>query len=400
MIDLFSQKLGTPEGKEKIAEFGGEYIQDRLREVSFARKIIPPKMVTKADLQRSTHHDTLVRVVDIEPQSQAMAITFRGQPRARYVSGERYEIPFFTISSEKFEKTEQELLAYEMPITKIIEDNSVTDIQEVEDREFLGHVEMAIQELQFRANASVVTGLSAGTLANSEVIESQIIKGELARTREDAAGNPLDDWVVNPVQRPDFINLFKILSGGANGAGNGRLRMEVILLTEPDFEDILQWTIEDVGDKIQSETLVDGYKYNILLGKRFVRSIKVDILRVGNIYGFTAPNFLGRFYILNNTKFYIDKIANLITWQSWEDIGMGLGNIAAMAKLELFSASVTVRGTTVTQLGARTGAGPTFSDAAIVGLTSANKRISAEESLGAMNNLVEAGLYYPQVAQY
>jgi hypothetical protein len=40
--DLFSQKLDTSEGREKIAEMGGVYIRDRLREVCFVDKIIPP----------------------------------------------------------------------------------------------------------------------------------------------------------------------------------------------------------------------------------------------------------------------------------------------------------------------------------------------------------------------
>jgi hypothetical protein len=41
------------------------------------------------------------------------------------------------------------------------------------------------------------------------------------------------------------------------------------------------------------------------------------------VYIFTKPEFFGKFYVLNNTKFYIDKIANMITFQAWEDIGMG-----------------------------------------------------------------------------
>jgi len=40
--DLFTAKLSTAEGKEKIAQYGGSYIRDRLREVSFARKVLPP----------------------------------------------------------------------------------------------------------------------------------------------------------------------------------------------------------------------------------------------------------------------------------------------------------------------------------------------------------------------
>jgi hypothetical protein len=108
--------------------------------------------VTRADCQRSVNHDTLVKIVDVEPKSRAMAISFRGAPTARFIRGSKAEVAFFTISSEMFQKTEQELLAYEMPITKIIEENSVKDIQEIEDREFVIHIEAAVQALQTEAN--------------------------------------------------------------------------------------------------------------------------------------------------------------------------------------------------------------------------------------------------------
>ena len=32
--ELFTQKLSSAEGKEKMAEFGGSYIRDRLRELT------------------------------------------------------------------------------------------------------------------------------------------------------------------------------------------------------------------------------------------------------------------------------------------------------------------------------------------------------------------------------
>ena len=363
---LFAQKLETNEGKEKIAEYGGVYIRDRLREVSFARKIVPPEQVTRADCQRSVNHDTLVKIVDIEPESRAMPLTFRGQPTARFIRAPRYEIPFFTISSEKFEKTEQELLAYEMPITKVIEDNSVKDIQEIEDLEFLNHVDACIEALynetwgvvafnRTNVNAGAVTGISK-------------VKGTLALV----AGPGADDFTVRPIQRPDIVELRKLLS-------SNRLRAEVMLMAEPDFEDVLQWTVEDLGDKIQSETTTDGYKYNLLLGLKFVRTIKTDILTPGNVYIFTSPEFFGKFYILNNTKFYIDKRANLITWQSWEDIGMGFGNISSVRKLELYRGSVT----------------PNATDAGF-----ATRTPSDIEDLGAVNNRADDGLTYPQVNQF
>src|ERR1019366_7404362 len=89
--DMFTQKVGTAEGKEKIAEYGGTYIRDRLREVSFARKVLPPQQVTRAACQRSASHDTLVKILDIEPQSKALSMTFRGQPTARFIRADRAE---------------------------------------------------------------------------------------------------------------------------------------------------------------------------------------------------------------------------------------------------------------------------------------------------------------------
>lgn len=365
--EMFAQKLGSAEGREKVAEYGGSYVRDRLREVSYARKVIPPQQVTRSDCQRSVNHDTLVKIVDVEPQSRAMSISFRGVPEARFIRGPKAEVAFFTISSEMFQKTEQELLSYEMPITKIIEENAVKDIQEIEDREFTIHIEAAVQALQTEANGGVAAALRASTVGGT--VEFSVRKGELARNA--GAGNESAD--VLPIQRPDVVNLFKLLD-------SQRLRSERLLMTEPDWDDLLQWTVEDFGDRVQSETAVEGYKYNTILGRSYIRTIKTDILRPGNVYVFTKPEFFGKFYVLNNTKFYIDKVANTITFQSWEDIGMSVINIAAVRKLELYSAD----------------ANPSTNADSLLG-----EFIPVSETdLGAVNNRVDEGLRFPQVSQF
>jgi len=364
--DTFVQNLETSEGKEKNAQIGAVYIRDRLREVCYVDKIIPPDPVTRADCQRSVNHDTLVKIVDIEPKSRAMTLTFRGQPTANLIRAPRAEVPFFTVSSEKFEKTEQELLAYEMPITKVIEDNSVKDLQEIKDREFTRHIESAVQALQTEANAGVATALNATNVNTAAVVQSSIIKGQGALTRN------VNDFLVQPILRPDLVNLFKLLD-------TNRLRSERFLMTEGDYDDILSWTLQDMGDKMQSETMVDGYKYNVLLGRKLIRTIKTDILRAGNVYVFTEPEFLGKNYILNNTKFYIDKVANLITWQSWMDIAIAIINVASVRKLELYGGSVT----------------PTATDTGF-----AAKLPVAEDALGAVNNRVDSSLKFPNVSQF
>lgn len=365
--DLFFEKVATQEGKDKIAEFGGTYIRDRLREVSFARKIIPPQPVQRSECQRSVNHDTLVKIIDIEPNSKAMAMSFRGQPTARFIRAPRFEIPFFTISSEKFEKTEQELLAYEMPVTKIIEENTVKDIQSIEDRQFLLFTEAAVQGYQSDANSGAVAFDSTNVNAGS-VKGVSVVKGEGALT------SGAVDFTVWPVLKTDFIKLKKLLH-------RRHLRAERMLMTEPDYDDISAWTIQDVGMTIAGETSTEGWKSDTVVGLKIIRTIKTEILREGNIYCFTAPEFMGRFYVLNQTKFYIDKIANLITWQSWEDIAIGIGNIASIVKMELYSGSVTP--------------GATTTGFAVAGPVDENDPL-----LAPVNNKVDAGLKYPNVSQF
>ena len=364
--DMFSQHVGTADGKEKIAQHGGTFIRDRLREVSFTGKIIPAEPVTRADCQISVNHDTLCKIVHVEPKSRALSMSFRGQPTARWIRGARCEVAFFTISSEMQQKSEQELMVYDYPITKVIEDNNVKDLQEIVDREFIINCDACVQALQKEANGNVVKSLNASHIKAGDVVEFSVRKGELAR-----AANT-NDVTVRPLQRIDLVNLFKMLD-------SNRLRSERVLMTEGDWDDLLAWTVEDLGSKLQSETAVDGWKWNTLLGRAYVRTIKGDILRSGNIYCFTRPDFLGKYFILNQTKFYIDKIANMIHFQAWMDVGMCLVNIASVRKLELYSADATSNN----------------EDGKLDNFLPVN-----EDAIGAENNRVDAGLRFPVVDQY
>jgi len=284
---LFGAAVNDPNEMNKLAEAGGAFIRQKLRELSFARKILPPVMVTKADCQRSEDHDGLVKIVDLEPESKAMPLSWRGQPDGRYVEGPRYTLNFHSVASEKFSKTEQELLSYEMPITKVIEENSVKDIQKIEDITFLAHVEAAI------------------ALSGNSVVVSD-----------------------TTITRGGLIQGLKLLT-------EKELQPDCILMHKSDFQDLLAFEATDVGDTLATEITKDGYKYDKFMGYKLITTIKDGVVPQGTVYFFTAPQFLGNFFILNQTKFWIEKKANLIEWMSWEDVAMGIGNVNACAKITL-----------------------------------------------------------------
>lgn len=393
--ELFMNRLDTEEGKNKVAALGADWIRDRLREEGFARGILPPKTVTRADLQVSVNHDTLVKIVETEPSSRAMSMSFRGQPEVRFYTAPRFEVPFHTVGSLRYEQFEMDLLAYSMPITEIIRRNVVNDIEEVEDRVFLNHMEAGCQALQKDANGVAFTAgfteakaLTARNVNDASVVEAGKCKGIDVVQNTSAATDTLGakEAITFPLQKDDLLKLRKLFTG--NGGRGSRLRCAQILISDTDFEDISAWTISDVGDKIAGETTVDGFKYKTVVnGTAYTRTLKTDILRPGNIYGFAPSEFLGGFMILNKLRFYADKVRTKISFEAWEDIGMYLGNVAGVRKLELYA------GTSDAMASGEPGA-------VLTAAFAATKQPVAEDQLGKLNNLVEEGVTFPSVQSF
>lgn len=285
--NLFIERLDTTEGLQKTAAAGAAFVRSKIREIGFARRILPPESVTRADTTRSTDHDTLIKIVDIEHDSKAMAINFAGQASERYIQGKRYALPFFKVESEKFVKSEGELLAYDYPITKVIEDNSIKDIQRVEDEKFIEYAQAAVG----------ITG-------------KQIVSTATA------------------VDRGQVNSLFKMIDFD-------QLVVGCVLMNTVDFDDWMIQPATSIGSPLASEITTGGYKYPTILNKKLVVTNKHDILPPGHIWAFTEPAYLGNFFILNDVKFWIKKEADLVVWKTWEYIAEGFGNIKSIAKIQL-----------------------------------------------------------------
>lgn len=285
--NLFIERLDSTDGMKKTAAAGAAFVRSKVREIGFGRRVVPPESVTRGDLQRSTDHDTLIKVVDIEHDSKAKAINFSSEADERYIQGKRYALPFFKIESEKFVKTEAELLAYDYPVTKVIEENSVKDIQRVEDEKFIEYAEAAVG----------ITGKRIASAATA-------------------------------VDRKELTALFKMID-------YDELSVGCVLMNTVDYDDWLIQPATEIGSPLASEITSDGYKYQTILKRKLVVTNKHDILLPGEIWAFTEPAYLGNFFILNDVKFWIKKEADLVLWKTWEYIAEGFGNIKAAAKIEL-----------------------------------------------------------------
>jgi hypothetical protein len=80
--------------------------------------------------------------------------------------------------------------------------------------------------------------------------------------------------------------------------------------------------------------------------------------------------------------FYTDRERDKYSFEAWADIGMYIGNVAGVRKLETYAGSVDVKTGT---------SNATFA---------ADYLPVAESDLGQLNNLIEEGGSYPQVTVY
>lgn len=271
------------DGVEKAASQLTDYTRQKLREESFCRPILGSQPITPLELDVTESIKTPVKFVDKEPDSKAYAVTFRGQGETRWFEGERYRVDFVHIESERFKCNLSELATYRAPIRKILHDNYLLDVREKEDKLFYDAVNVAVAS-------------SGNTYAASGF---------------------------------DIVNIAKT----AKLIAGKRLVPLTVLISSSTFEMLKTFPATQVGDAVASECHVNGWKYDKIGGYNYVKTIKSDIVPDGELYIFTAPEFLGKHYTLYDVQVYFEQKGSEISFFVWEDIGMGIGNTNAIAKM-------------------------------------------------------------------
>lgn len=380
--ELFGEALNRGgEDLQKVAEVTGLYIQEKVRENSFARQILPPQTVTVAELTRNVNDESLVYIDDVEPDSIAMRVNMRGEPSKTYIESDRYEIRMETISSDRFTKSEQELRSYRMPLTKVIEQNTVKDLQEVVDEKFMEHVRIGLmfattarmnqllEEGNTVRNTVDATGAADGAnhgtknknFFNAACLGSYLLTGHVdlasasgaldtATPAAMATGNVTtnlnraDGKLSNIVFSAESTFSRRVVKEVAKIPAARQLKARTFLLHEFDWVDSIAWTVDDAGLELVKEITIGGYKYTTVAGYTYVTTVRDNnkILEPGQIYAFPAPEMLGRFLVLQNTCFYINKEGRFFHMEAWEECGVGFGNVRGLGLVLLLGAGVTM----------------------------------------------------------
>lgn len=287
----FLHSLNT-KGTEKAASAMTDFVRVKIREASFARKILPPKPVTSTDLVQSLDTDQPMRIVEMDRVSEAYPVTFVEQAHQKYYTGKKFPVYYQKFMSEEFFKPIEEIMTYRVPIKTIVQENYLKDIQIAEDKAFIDTIESIIA------------------------------------TREAAKPGDAVHTTAGPFTPAILAEAMKLIV-------SKEIPMGTILINELDFMDLLKLPQTTVGSAVMEDIVSNGFTYTKILGHTFIRTTKMDIVKPGNIYMFTTPEFLGVFDILSDVKAYIEQKGSFLRFHLYETIAIAFGNVQGFAKIVL-----------------------------------------------------------------
>lgn len=249
-------------------------------------------------------------MVPLEPDTVAQRIGFRSDPERTWIQGKRFRIRFYDVSTDEFNKTEQELLAHTEPVLKIIEQNSLKDMQEQEDISFLDHAKAAAGMATLRLN---FTDRLSGGLLNFAAGEGNIVDAFFKGTTvSPPIANPTNSMII---MSPNTYWRRETIADLAQCFANRQLQLRMVLMHEATYIDTLRWYADEVGHTVADRITTDGYREAKVGGYTILTTIKTNLrlVRPGHLYGFADKSALGKFLQLIAPKFWINKHAG-VAW--------------------------------------------------------------------------------------
>ena len=253
------------------------FVRQKLREDGFTRKILPPSMVTAAELDRQLTEEPTI-IVEKEPDSVAAYLPFLGRPEPRYFTGARYPVTFAKIQSAEFKKSKFELATYRTDIRTVLQENSVKDLQKQEDENFYA--------------SSVSIARANGNYYN--------IGGGLT--------------VPNLMQAVKYLTQKQVPVGS-------------ILMTQSTYADLLKQPATQVGSGLASGLTAGERSLDNFFGFRIVVTNKNDVLPDNRVIVYTNPQYLGQFYLLQDATVFLETKADIVSFTTYAAPGIGIGNV-------------------------------------------------------------------------
>lgn len=275
----------------KLASAGESYIRRRLRENGFLRKILPPKQITNTDLAYLPDTELPAVLEEMEFDSPgAKSIPFNESADTELFYGSKFATYIFKITTPEWTKNIDELRTYKNDPRTIVTENSLKDIQTEEDTQFIN----TIDEIVGSPNS---TDSASGEIQN--------------KVYDDA------------ISRVSYVNILSHLE-------DLELNNGVFLLNRKTAKAFLKFNRTEVGGDLSERFFTDGLsalKEFAVFGVRHLATIKRNLIPDDVVYQFAEPNYMGRFYVLQDVTMYVKRDKDILRFSSQEKIGFSIPNV-------------------------------------------------------------------------
>lgn len=274
-----------------------EFTRTRMRESGFLREIIPQTPISNDQLDRVVWTDKPMKVVDKEPDSPAaISLPFATLPMNLYIRGPRYLVMMDRIVTPRFTKDVDELRTWIMDIRQVLSDNAIKDMLAEEDGKLITAVNTAI--------------VGAGvTVPTSGVVQHEQFGGG--------------------VTRDSLWDMLKAMPSTPS-----RLEVHTVLCNNITIKDVCKFGRTEMGGDMSQDIMKTGWSLQEFMGKRWIITIKSDIVPTNTFYHFSDPKFIGKHFSLEDVTMYIRREAFMLEFFAYQTSGATIGHTNGLGRTD------------------------------------------------------------------
>jgi len=275
--DSFIEMIKAGQNKEASVS-AQAFTRNRLREESFAEKIITPIDISNDELDKAENPELLVKWNDREPdQAPAVTVPLGIVPDMYQFKGDRYPSYFTRLMSPMFSKDIDKLRSYDYDIRQILLENSTKDLATEIDTRFLEKVNAVIGDgYGLPQNVTISGGITRENVAEAFKVIKRL-KVPFGPTQPDG-GESKGVMLMNNVTAMEFVKMSR----------------------------------SEVGGDLAQQMWVNGLPSEKLLGVKPIYTLKRDLVPDNVIYLFSSEEFFGKYYRLQPLTVFMETKAFFI----------------------------------------------------------------------------------------
>jgi hypothetical protein len=305
--DTFVEMIRTGLSKD-AAVSAQQYTRNKLREESFAEKIITPIDISNDELDKSADPELLVKWCDREPdQTPAVSVPLGVVPDGFQFKGTRFPVYFSRIVSPLFSKDIDKLRGYDYDIRQILLENSTKDIATEIDTTFIETVNKHLGVIN-----------TNNTLNQMSLPQYVSISGGITRS------NLADAFRV--------IQRLKVPFGPTQPDG-GQTK-GLMLMNNITAMELTKFERSEIGGDLSQKIFVEGLPSTTILGVKTIYTLKNDLIPDNTIYFFSSEEFFGKYFRLQPLTVFMENKAYFLQFFQYLNIGMAIGNVRGAVRVD------------------------------------------------------------------